>query len=216
MKKKIFIITLAVCLAVLSIAGSSIAYFTDTEQYTNTFTAGNVSIKLTTNGETNNVEHFKVEGEYVYPGLTLDKDVTISNTGDEAAYVAAVITLTDNDGNLLSVINADGSNNDIPVAIAKFLTDLGEDGYKMNVVAQNGQLVIYLVREVALAARTGSSVVFSDIVIPASWDNDEIDAFEDVKIEVKAYATQVVGMTNGAVQAIQTVFPEVFGGINFN
>ena len=46
MKKKIFLFTLAACLIILSIAGSSLAYFTDTDAKTNVFTAGNVDITL--------------------------------------------------------------------------------------------------------------------------------------------------------------------------
>ena len=46
MKKKIFGITLAVCLIVLSIASTTMAYFTDTDTKTNVFTAGNVDIML--------------------------------------------------------------------------------------------------------------------------------------------------------------------------
>ena len=47
MKKKIFGITLAVCLIVLSIASTTMAYFTDTDEMSKTFTFGNVDIKLT-------------------------------------------------------------------------------------------------------------------------------------------------------------------------
>ena len=51
MKKKIFGITLAVALIVLSIAGTSLAYFSDTETATNTFTSGEgIMIKLTYDG----------------------------------------------------------------------------------------------------------------------------------------------------------------------
>ena len=44
MKKKILMITVAALLIILSIAGTSMAYFTDTDEKTNTFTAGKVDI----------------------------------------------------------------------------------------------------------------------------------------------------------------------------
>ena len=46
MKKKITAIFLCVALVAIAIVGASLAYFTDTDQATNTFTVGNVKIKL--------------------------------------------------------------------------------------------------------------------------------------------------------------------------
>lgn len=46
MKKKITVIFLCVALVAITIVGASLAYFTDTDSATNTFTVGNVKIKL--------------------------------------------------------------------------------------------------------------------------------------------------------------------------
>lgn len=46
MKKKLLTICLAAIVAVTAIAGASLAYFTDTDTETNTFTVGNVKIEL--------------------------------------------------------------------------------------------------------------------------------------------------------------------------
>lgn len=46
-KKKILAVALAASMAVLAVGGSSLAYFTDTDHADNTFTVGNVDIKLT-------------------------------------------------------------------------------------------------------------------------------------------------------------------------
>ena len=46
MKKKLLAIGLAVAVLAVTIVGMSIAYFTDTDEETNTFTVGNVSIDL--------------------------------------------------------------------------------------------------------------------------------------------------------------------------
>lgn len=46
MKKKITAIFLCIALAATAIVGASLAYFTDTDSETNTFTVGNVSIEL--------------------------------------------------------------------------------------------------------------------------------------------------------------------------
>lgn len=46
MKKKLTAIFLCVALAAIAIVGASLAYFTDTDEATNTFTVGNVKIDL--------------------------------------------------------------------------------------------------------------------------------------------------------------------------
>ena len=46
MKKKITAIFLCVALVAIAVVGASLAYFTDTDEATNTFTVGNVKIKL--------------------------------------------------------------------------------------------------------------------------------------------------------------------------
>ena len=46
MKKKITAIFLCVALVAIAIVGASLAYFTDTDAATNTFTVGNVKIDL--------------------------------------------------------------------------------------------------------------------------------------------------------------------------
>ena len=49
-KKKIITLCLVVCLIVTAVAGVSLAYFTDTDSAENTFTLGNVKIKLIESG----------------------------------------------------------------------------------------------------------------------------------------------------------------------
>ena len=46
MKKKVTALCLCVALLAVAVVGASLAYFTDTETATNTFTVGNISIKL--------------------------------------------------------------------------------------------------------------------------------------------------------------------------
>lgn len=203
MKKKIFIAALAICLVVVSIAGSSLAYFTDEKQYTNTFTAGNVEIKLTVNGTEVNESTFNTNNTEIYPGLTLKRDVTITNTGSEDAYVGAIITLTDTDGNLGSVIAETGGTDNIPVAITTFLTGIDASVYDMEVVSlTNGSVTIgyevYLVKKAAVS-KDGTAVVFKDIVIPTEWNNTEVAAFKDMTLDVKAYAVQTKGMDKNGV-----------------
>ena len=82
MKKKILMLALAVCLITLSIAGASLAYFTDVDEKTSVFTSGNVNIALA----------YDETETKVYPGQTYtEKAATITNTGSEDAFVGAII-----------------------------------------------------------------------------------------------------------------------------
>lgn len=108
MKKKITAISLCVALLAIAIVGASLAYFTDTDSATNTFTAGGVKIKLIE--EQSNADHtgfVPYEGDKVlmpivgsaqgekYPNGQpkaanyIDKVVTIQNTGKSAAWIRA-------------------------------------------------------------------------------------------------------------------------------
>ena len=111
MKKKITAIFLCVALLATAIVGASLAYFTDTDNKTNTFTVGNVKIDLIEkerdgNGGTKDfTQHKKLypivgsaQGEKDALGMPtaknyVDKMVTIKNTGSEKAYIRAYFAI---------------------------------------------------------------------------------------------------------------------------
>ena len=112
MKKKIVALCLCVALAVVAIGGASLAYFTDTDEATNTFTAGGVKIDLIeqqVNKDGTALEDFEqnqvlmpivgsAQGEKDDFGQPvaenyIDKIVTIENTGKSDAYVRAYFAI---------------------------------------------------------------------------------------------------------------------------
>ena len=84
MKKKILSLTLVVCLLAIAVVGGTMAYFTDKDAELNTFTFGNIDIDLE--------ETFVADSELV-PGLDVNKDAWIENTGDNAAWVWAEVLI---------------------------------------------------------------------------------------------------------------------------
>ena len=109
-KKKIVSLCLAAVLVVMAIAGATVAYFTDTDNETNTFAVGNVKIDLIEQqrGE-NGLVPFE-QNKKLYPivgsaqgdkdeyGMPIaknyvDKMVTIKNTGSEKAYIRAYFAI---------------------------------------------------------------------------------------------------------------------------
>ena len=110
MKKKILTLCLVICLAATAIIGGTLAYFTDTDEATNTFAVGNVKIDLIEQqrGE-NGLVPFE-QNKKLYPivgsaqgdkdeyGMPIaknyvDKMVTIKNTGSEKAYIRAYFAI---------------------------------------------------------------------------------------------------------------------------
>ena len=115
MKKKITAIALVVCLVAVAIVGGSLAYFTDTDNETNTFTVGNVKIDLieqqrndgstalvpfeqnknlmpivgSAQGEQETVGGVKLPTAENY----VDKIMTIKNTGASDAYVRIFVAV---------------------------------------------------------------------------------------------------------------------------
>ena len=83
MKKKLTAVALVVCMLAIMLVGASLAYFTDTDEATNTFTMGNVQIDLE--------ETFDAQNAVLRPGSQstnkIEKKVWIENTGSENAYV---------------------------------------------------------------------------------------------------------------------------------
>ena len=95
MKKKITAIFLCVALVAIAIVGASLAYFTDTDQATNTFTVGNVKIDL-------------IESRYHRQGSGSSGDTTIPTPNQTASgmkYVSNGATIFTDDE-----IKADAAN----------------------------------------------------------------------------------------------------------
>ena len=95
MKKKIFTLCLAVALTATAVVGGTLAYFTDTDEKTNTFTVGNVDIELTE-------PDWKEENAKLIPGREIAKDPTITvKPGSERAYTFMKVKLSDDFAQLL-------------------------------------------------------------------------------------------------------------------
>lgn len=85
MKKKILVFALVACLALVAVAGASLAYFTDEESADNVFVMKGVDIVLN--------ENFEQNSELV-PNLKINKDVWVSNESHSTnAYVRVHIAI---------------------------------------------------------------------------------------------------------------------------
>ena len=93
MKKKVISIALVIALIAV-IAVGSFAYFTDTKSATNTFTMGDVKIKLDeTNVADPEGDRVTANTYNVYPGAVVTKDPVVHNVGQNAAFIRATINV---------------------------------------------------------------------------------------------------------------------------
>ena len=234
MKKKILLVTLVVCVLAMTIASTTMAYFTDTEKAENIFTTGKVDIQLTqamvqveaaNAAGTENI--VKVDPEVrqtftsldystirnIYPGQIVSCDPRIENIGSETAYVAAKITISGVNRTLIA-----------PDATVKNFLQGGELSTTGNLVAYDvsgDDIIVYVIVARSLVKYAGNTnvadyyaVLFQTVNIPTAWGNDEMTECADLEITVDAYATQQVGFAD-AQTAIQTAFATEFGSITF-
>lgn len=88
MKKKIITLCLVIALLAVSIAGASLAYFTDTQEADNVFTMGDVDIEL----EEPDWDPDPEDG--FNPGVEYAKNPYVTNTGDTDVWVRIKVTFT--------------------------------------------------------------------------------------------------------------------------
>lgn len=183
MKKKVTAIALAVCILAVAVIGATMAYFTDTDSKTNTFTFGKVDIDLTedstdANGAVKGV--ISTGGGITYPGvlpgLVYSKIPTVTVKNDSLdAWV--IITAT-----VPTVYNWDGLFND-SIDTANFTKD-------KKIVGEN--TVYYFYANAAVTA--GRSVrPFTEVKINPALTQNDVKNLPTFNVVVNAYGIQKDG-----------------------
>ena len=189
MKKKILSICLVAVIAVMAIAGASLAYFTAEDSAENVFTVGNVAIDLT---EPKWDATGKEEAEDVYPGEPLAKDPTVTNTGKNPCFVR------------VSVSNLDQFAEKFDGAMITYRTDYVENALGENWVLHTDGYFYYTK---VLASDEKTDALFDQIVIPFALTNN----VETKSIDVTAYAVQAQG-ARPSFTAVQAMTVEEIAG----
>ena len=199
MKKKLLIMSVAMVLVCAFAVGMTIAYLTSTDEVVNTFTVGNVQIKLDEalvypDGTlVPNANRVKANSYKLIPGHTYNKDpmVTVLR-GSESSYIKMTVTFTKadaldaifapNGADLTSIFIGYDSNNWIykgNTEDASANTRTYEFWYKETVAAPTA--------DVALDA------LFDSITVPGTINNAQLRTIEGMTITVNAYAIQADG-----------------------
>lgn len=194
MKKKITAIALVVCLVAVAIVGGSLAYFTDTDAKTNTFTVGNVDITLT-EPKWDAALKENAKAATLIPGRVIAKDPTITvEATSQRAYTFMEVKLSDDFAKLLA-----------DYATAKKIDLSTVAGQKDLIAAWFSSKVQPKIMKLDLTNKSvilgvlspkdpGDTVTYFDAVtVPADVDGTMIKENGDYKIYITAYAIQAEG-----------------------
>ena len=214
MKKKIVTITLLICLLAIAITSACLTYFTDQESVDNVFTVGEVTITLDESKVTLDSRNHAVVGTervtgdqnygQLYPCQQIKKDPKITNTGSENAYVAAKVTITNQNG-------VTESNKDLMAALISggLLADTENATVKTGI--ESGAYVIYILYHTEMT-KDQSVVLFDTLSISKDYNNDQMAQLQNLNIHVDAYAVQSIGFDN-AKDALIAAFPTALAAL---
>lgn len=195
-KKRFVAILLCVTLVALAAIGATFAYLTDTKTVDNTFTMGNVAIKLDETN-VNDPEGARVTSNAynVYPGAVVTKDPIVHNTGKNAAYIRATVNVS-NWMNLVGAYYPDFKytfgQEGYKAALNLLVGELGEGWSVVGVEAGDtftiGQFdaKFILKYDGKLASGADTTAMFQTVTIPTGIDNVNTDSFKEVKVVAQA------------------------------
>ena len=233
MKKLIWTIAIALCAVALVAAGVTIAWFTDTKETTNVFTAGDVKIRLTElnpEKEVIDITNHGVQMDYghVYPGREVKKDSTVTNIGSEGAYIATEIVLLDGDEDLSLALSIPGTSTTI-TPLDEFFGGGLWDGTFTQVESEKPYLIVWESEQCIVQYDTRMTegfwinIFFKDILesgeslqlwdgftFPFDWGNDEMLQCTSLRVSIKTFAVQAAGFSSCA-EAVETAFGNDFG-----
>ena len=192
MKKKIISLCLVAALAVVAIAGASLAYFTNRDAKTNTFTLGNVDIEL-------NEENWAAPTAAV-PDVEYAKDPVVTNIGENDAWIRVDVTLSD-----AEAFTAAAEKHNI-TDLATIFADHDEEKWTLAgtpVYDDEANTLTYsYYYNTVLAVGESTEALFTSVTIPAEFDNEDMKEIgADFTIDVTAHAIQTADSYSTAAGA---------------
>lgn len=241
-KFNLYMSVILLCILLAMLVATTIAYFSNMKQVTNTFKSGSVDLVLseaavrrTDSGDlVEDVSQRRIFGNvdatfndygHVYPGQSIFKDPTITNTGSNYEWIAAKVIFTDGEGNLTKIMGYEGYEDiDIEMLLSGGLLDetvhfglwngiedvCYNDRYAMIQIADARAGVYEFIFLMLSPVKPGDSVVvFDHVTFPSEWGNQEMQQLSELTIHVQAFGVQLTDMDN-CLDAMTTAFPEHF------
>ena len=181
-KKSILMAAIAVMLVAVLVVGGTLAYFTDTKTATNTFTVGDVKIKLDESNVNDPSGDRVTSNEYtgMLPGIQYKKDPVVTNTGKNDAYVRAVVTI-ENGMNWMGLYNENVWTAPQEEAFMKLICDKLGAGWSIENIAYvtnaergSTDFVATLKYTGVLKSGDATSAMFENIMLPANATTNDI------------------------------------------
>lgn len=194
MAKKILSLVLVIALTAAIAISGTIAYLTAQDSEVNVMTVGSVDIEQ--NETDANGNPFE-QGQDMYPGTTIDKHVTVTNTGKSDAYVRTLIAFETVPGSdTFGYTYTSGEDyTETPVGT------ITVDGVTYDVVE--------FVYNKALAAGEKTGASLQNVKMSEDCTNEDMAALGDTfEILVLSQACQTENMGNNPVAALDTAFGE--------
>ncbi|MCH5325407.1 MAG: hypothetical protein J1E39_09335 [Eubacterium sp.] len=221
--KKIIIGVLSVCLVAVLGIGGTLAFLTDTEQITNNFSVGDLDITIDepqwdddgdgdgdADNEDDDDDEDNGDGRNLVPGDTREKDPTIHAVKGDS-YMRAVVQIKDMDGEIITdterldlilfTIRYDAARDEInegtgyTIEQVKDYPRVNPDFTLDTVRSSDGQ---YFYNYSKIFHEGESVVLFTDIVIPCEWTQEELDILGEYQIVIQAQAIQSANFTDSA------------------
>ena len=191
MKSKTKNVVMALTLAALLLVGGVFAYLTDTDTQTNTFTMGEVTIDLTepTWDEYPDVDNNDVPdiAENIWAGKVIAKDPTITNTGDNDAYVYLMVSVPKQN---IVTAQADGTPNEAAVTqLFNYTVNAGWTLLKSNTSGADENVYLYAYDTALVPGATTATALFDEIEF-VNVIEGQIASDVTFNIPVVAYAIQ--------------------------
>lgn len=205
-RSKALLLTLCAVLLVAASVLGTMAYLTSTDEVTNTFTVGEVKIKLD-EAKANpdgslvaNADRVKANEYKLLPGHTYNKDPMVTVLSDsESSYVKMTVTFSK--ANELDAIFAPGGADLTSIFTSIFN---GYDAAKWIAkgntkdATANTRTYEFWYKETvgAPTADVALDALFDSITVPGTITNEQLATIEGMTITVNAYAIQADGFAN--------------------
>ena len=201
-RSKALLLTLCAVLLVAASVLGTMAYLTSTDEVTNTFTVGEVKIKLD-EAKANpdgslvaNADRVKANEYKLLPGHTYNKDPMVTVlSGSESSYVKMTVTFSK--ANELDAIFAPGGADLTSIFNGYDAAKWIAKGNTKDATANTRTYEFWYKETVgAPTADVALDALFDFITVPGTITNEQLATIEGMTITVNAYAIQADGFAN--------------------
>ncbi len=241
MKKNQILLGAAAIFGAALIVGQSLAYFTDNDEVTNTFTVGDLDIE-----ETEPEWDDQTDGKNLTPGSTKYKNPTVKNVtsaknGEEPGYVRMIVEVRDGSGNAVtdpealrliwSTVRFDQSytGSSTSKGAATGLTEDKVPGYTSAEIEKFPMVNPLFTKDDTRSTASRyvwnymgpqkdgllqigeEAALFTNVVIPSDWNQTHLEKVGNFILDISAEAIQSKGFASQS-DAFKALDGEVQGG----